>query len=129
MAIKLLIADDHRILREGLVALVQHEADMQVVGQAADGREAVEMCKAHHPDAVVMDLGLPVLNGIDATREILSQAPSTRIVALSARGEQAIVQEAVRAGVCGYVLKTVASEDLLSAIRSAMRGEHFFSPG
>lgn len=126
--IRVLVAEDHRIVREGLRALLSAAPDLDVVAEAADGEEAVRLAGEHRPDVVVMDLGMPRLNGVDAAREILRQWPATRVVVLSMHATEEFVRPAMRAGVSGYLLKGAGLSDLVLAIRAVMRGDAFLSP-
>ena len=126
--IDVLIADDHQILREGLGELLSGQKDMSVVGKAADGREAVELAKSLKPDVVLMDVSLPELNGMDATYQIHHDLPRTRVLALSMHAEPRFVKEMLSAGASGYLLKDSAFEDLISAIRTVIRGKRYVSP-
>ena len=125
MATQILIADDHQILRQGLTALLHSQGDMTVVGQASDGRKAVELAQDLRPEIVVMDLGMPGLNGIDATRQILALLPDAQVIVLSARSDRQSVSEAFRAGAAGYVLKDAAMEELVNAIHTVLSGEKY----
>ena len=128
MPIQLLLADDHQIVREGLRSMLEHHG-FRVVGEAADGREAARLAAATHPDVAVLDLAMPVLNGIDAAREILRGRTGTRAILLTVHREDPYVLEALRAGISGYVLKTQAAPDLVQAIREVVRGAVYLSPG
>jgi DNA-binding NarL/FixJ family response regulator len=128
MPTQVLLADDHQIVRQGLKSMLEHEG-FRVVAEASDGREAVQLATATHPDVVVLDLALPGLNGIDAGREIIRSAPRVKIVLLTVHREDPCVLEALRGGVSGYVLKTQAADDLIRAIREVMRGAIYLSPG
>ena len=126
--IRVLLADDHTILRKGVRMLIDSQQDMEVVGEAKTGREAVEEVKALKPDIVVMDVSMPDLNGIEATRQICDEVSPTKIVALSMHRDSVYVREILRAGARGYLLKESEDDDLLKAIRSVYRGEAFLSP-
>lgn len=117
MSIKIIIADDHKLLREGLSSLLSKQQDIVVVGQAANGREALQLAERHEPDVVVMDVSMPDLNGIDATRQILARFKGTRVIGLSMHSDRQFVAEMYRAGASGYLLKDSAFEELASAIR------------
>lgn len=125
--IKILLADDHALVRHGVRSLLDKEPDMLVVGEAADGREAVAMAAALRPDVVVMDLAMPGLNGLEATRQILECTPAARILILSAHSDEEYVARALALGVAGYVLKQSSLEDLGAAIRAARAGGRWFS--
>jgi DNA-binding NarL/FixJ family response regulator len=117
-----LLADDHRLVRAGLVRLLATASDIDVVGEAADGRQAVEQSRTLAPDVILMDLSMPVLDGIEATRQILSQQPNVRIVALTSFADHPKVADMLEAGAVGYLLKDCEPADLLAAIRSADAG-------
>jgi DNA-binding NarL/FixJ family response regulator len=126
--ITILLADDHTIVREGLRALLEAEGDLGVVGEAQTGRQAVQLVMSLRPDVVVMDIAMPLLNGLEATRRILKAVPATRVLILSAYGDDEYVRQAVLFGAAGYLIKQ-ASADLLSrAIREVQKGNTFFSP-
>ena len=125
---RILIADDHGIVRQGLRALIDAEIDMKVVGEATDGRQAVELARQLSPDVIVMDVTMPALNGIEATRLILTDNPKIRIVALSVHNEGNIVKQFLTAGAVGYVLKTYLFEELSRAIRTVMVNGYYLSP-
>ncbi|HST47375.1 response regulator [Jatrophihabitans sp.] len=120
--IRVLLADDHRLVRAGLAGLLGTAADIEVVGEAADGRQAVELSLATEPDVILMDLSMPVLDGIEATRLILDRAPATRVIALTSFAEQGKVSEMLASGAVGYLLKDSEPADLLAAVRSASAG-------
>lgn len=126
--IAVLLAEDHTIVREGLRSLLSREADIEVVGEAADGRDATRLARELQPDVVVMDLSMPGLNGVDATRQIVRHCPRTRVVALSMHPGEEYVRPAIRAGVSGYLLKGSGIADLVRATRAVAAGEAFFSP-
>jgi len=128
MPIQVLLADDHQIVRQGLRAMLEHEG-YKVVGEASDGREAIRMAETTHPDVAILDLAMPVLNGLDAARDILRGSPRTKAILLTMHTEDPYVLEALRAGVSGYVLKTQAALDLIQAIREVTRGAIYLSPG
>jgi len=126
--ITVLLAEDHTILRQGLSALLKPDAGIVVVGEASNGREAVKLTSSLHPDVVVMDIAMPLLNGLEATRQILAAAPATRILILSAHSDQAYVERAVSLGAVGYLLKQSAASSLTKAIRQVHLGSPCFSP-
>jgi DNA-binding NarL/FixJ family response regulator len=128
MSVRIVIADDHKLMREGLSSLLCQQADIQVVGQAINGREAVQLAERENPDVVVMDVSMPDLNGIDATRQILSRSPRTRVIALSMHSDRQFVAEMFRAGARGYLLKDSAFEDLASAITRVAKDETYIAP-
>ena len=108
----ILLADDHRVVREGLRTLLSQEADLSVIGEAADGREVVELARSLHPDVIIMDIAMPEMNGIEATRLIVAENPAIRVVALSMYADRRFVMQILRAGDLGYVLKEAAFEEL-----------------
>ncbi len=126
--IRILLADDHAILRAGLKALLNAQPDMQVVGEAATGEEAVRVAQAEQPDIVLMDISMGEAGGVAATREVLRVCPATRVLMLTMHDDVAYVQQALDAGALGYVLKRAADSELLAAIRAAQRGETFLYP-
>jgi len=126
--IRILLADDHQLVRQGLRTLLEREG-MEVAGEAGDGHEAVHLARDLHPDVAVLDLAMPLLNGIDAAREIGKLSPSTRAILLTMYPERSYVLEAIRAGVRGYLLKTKAAADLVQAIRQVNNGSVYLSPG
>jgi DNA-binding NarL/FixJ family response regulator len=125
--VRVLIADDHELIRMGLARLVSAQPDLTVVGTAADGHEAVALAMSEHPDVVIMDLSMPRLDGVAATREITRLSPETRVLVLSSYVQQLIVASAIAAGACGYLFKNVSSLDVIDAIRRAYGGETVFS--
>ena len=126
--IRILLADDHVVLREGLRALVEMEPDMEVVGGVANGRDAIEKAAELAPDVVVMDIGMPELNGIDAARQIMAQQPHVAILCLSVHREKGLVAAMLKAGATGYLLKTSARTELVDALRAVALGETYLSP-
>ena len=125
--VRILLADDHAIVRDGLRSLLSSDG-LQVVAQATDGREAVRLAREHQPDLAILDVSMPILNGIDAAREIGSASPKTQAILLTVHSEDQYVMEAVRAGIRGYVLKTQVTEDLMRAIREVAGGALYLSP-
>jgi DNA-binding NarL/FixJ family response regulator len=125
--VKVVLADDHRMVRDGLRAVLER-AGIQVVGEAADGREALEQVDLSRPDVVVMDVVMPKLNGIDATRKIRAKFPGARVIGLSMNTDRRYVIAMLEAGAMGYLLKNAASSELLSALEAVMRGEKYLSP-
>jgi two-component system, NarL family, response regulator NreC len=126
--IRILLADDHGVVRKGLRFLVESEPDLEVVGEAADGREAIELAGRLEPNVIVMDIGMPRLNGIDATTEIVRMHPQTAVIILSMHSDETYLLRTLSAGAKGYLLKDSAEEDLVLAIRSVSQGMPFFSP-
>ncbi len=126
--IRVLLADDHAILLKGVAMLLDSQPDMEVVGEAKTGREAVAAARELKPDVVVMDVSMPDLNGIEGTRRICDELPHTRVIGLSMHKDSVYVREILRAGARGYLLKDSDDDDLLRAIRAVSRGEAFLSP-
>ena len=126
--IRILLADDHAVVRQGFKMILDAQADMEIVGEAGNGREAVELAEQLHPDVVVMDVSMPELNGIEATRRLASSAPRARVVALSMHKDSVYVREILRAGARGYLLKDSGAADLVAAIRAVASGESYLSP-
>lgn len=126
--IRILLADDHTIIRSALRLLLEQQADFKVVAEANDGREAVDLAAKTHPDVAVLDIGMPQLNGIEATHQILAAGPGTQVVILSMHADEGYVLRALRAGARAYILKNSAEADLIRAIRSVSEGKSFFSP-
>jgi DNA-binding NarL/FixJ family response regulator len=124
---RILIADDHGIVRSGLRLLLDRQADMEVVAEAADGAEAVELALRERPDLCILDVGMPRLTGLQATREIKAQAPDMSVLMLSMHRDERYLFEALKAGASGYVLKAEADQDLVEAARSVGRGEAFLT--
>lgn len=129
MAIRVLLAEDHRMVREGLRALLDGLEDLEVVGEAADGEEALRLATARGPDVVVMDVGLPRLGGIEATARLRRERPDIQVVALSMHDDAPTVDRALRAGARGYVLKGAGVDALADAVRTVARGDVYLSPG
>ena len=125
---RILLADDHAVVRQGFKMLLGAQPDMEIVGEASNGREAVEAAETLRPDVVVMDVAMPELNGIEATRRLAASAPHARVIALSMHKDSVYVREILRAGARGYLLKDSGAEDLVSAIRAVARGESYLSP-
>lgn len=126
--ITVLVADDHTIVRRGLVSLLSLAEGIEVIGEAADGRAAVERCLELEPDVVLMDINMPLLNGLEATRRIKKDAPHIRVLVLSAHDNEEYIVQVIRTGANGYLLKNSSAEDLFTAIRSVHTGHAFFSP-
>ncbi|MBI5384812.1 MAG: response regulator transcription factor [Verrucomicrobia bacterium] len=125
---KILLVEDHEIMREGVRLLIGREPDLQVVGEAADARTALELTGRLHPDLVVLDLGLPDAHGTDLARRILEHQPSARLIILSAQGDPDLLKEALEAGVSGYVLKANSSDELVRALRAVAAGRMYLCP-
>jgi two-component system response regulator NreC len=128
MTIRIVLADDHKIVRDGLKSMLAEETGMQVVAEAEDGRTAVRLAHDLSPDVVVMDVGMPQLNGIDACRQIADQLPHVRVIALSMHSDRHFVQEMLKAGASGYLLKDCAFDELAKAIRSVMANGTYLCP-
>ncbi|HEV8042498.1 MAG TPA: response regulator transcription factor [Bryobacteraceae bacterium] len=126
--LRIVLADDHVVVRNGLRLILQQQADFVVVGEASDGREVVRLAEIEEPDVVVMDIGMPNLNGIEATRRIVGQRPQTAVVILSMHSDEGYVVRSLKAGVRAYLLKDSAEADLIAAIRTISTGRSFFSP-
>jgi len=126
--ITVLLADDHIVVRQGLKALLAAEEGIEIVGEADNGREAVVMTKKFLPDVVVMDIAMPVLNGLEATRQISRAVPSAKVLVLSSYSDDEYIQQLTEAGAAGYLVKQTAANELLKAIREAQLGNAYFSP-
>jgi two-component system response regulator NreC len=127
MLTRVLLADDHSLIRQSLRALLEKQG-FQVVSEASDGQEAVRSVEKTPPDVAILDISMPILNGVDAARELLKSSPKTRVILLTQHDEDQYVTEALRAGVRGYVLKSQAAEDLVHAIQEVCRGSVYLSP-
>jgi len=128
MSIKIILADDHRIMREGLRALLEKEAGIEVIAEADNGRTTVELSRELDPDIVVIDIGMPDLNGIDATRQIVSESPAVKVIALSMHSDRKFVREMLSAGASGYLLKDSAFEELGTALSTVINNQTYLSP-
>ena len=128
MNVEIVLADDHKLMREGLSSLLVKQDGIRIVGQANNGREAVQLAERLNPSVVVMDVSMPDLNGIDATRQITSRNPRTKVIALSMHSDRQFVAEMFRAGASGYLLKDSAFEELASAIRIVTRDQTYIAP-
>jgi DNA-binding NarL/FixJ family response regulator len=126
--ITVLLADDHMIVREGLRALLEAEGDISVVGEAETGRQAVQLTKRLRPAVVLMDIAMPLLNGLEATRRILKAAPATKVLILSAHSDDEYIRQVVLLGAAGYLIKQTSADLLSRAIREVQKGKSFFSP-
>jgi DNA-binding NarL/FixJ family response regulator len=126
--ITVLLADDHTLVRQGLKALLSAEEDMQVVAEAENGQQAVAMARKMSPDVVIMDLAMPMMNGLNATRQILKAAPNTRVLVLSSYSDDECVKQMMQAGAKGFLMKQTASSELSNAIRNVRRGNEVLSP-
>ena len=126
--ITVLLAEDHQIVREGFRSLLEHEHDIEVVGEAETGRQAVQLTRKLRPAVVVMDIAMPLLNGLEATRQIRKEFPETKVLILSAHSDDAYVEQVAVLGAAGFLLKQTSSHDLATAIREVQKGNTFFSP-
>lgn len=125
---KILIADDHGVVRQGLRVLIESQPGMEVIGEAQDGLQAVELAKKLSPDTVLMDITMPNMNGVEATRQILQENPNIRIIALSVHFDKHFVTETLKAGASGYVLKSCLFDEVLRAIQMVESGDYYLSP-
>src|SRR6476660_3242558 len=125
--ITVLLAEDHQIVREGFRALLEHEDDIEVVGEAANGRQAVQLTRKLRPAVVVMDIAMPLLNGLEASRQIRKEFPDTRVLFLSAHSDDAYLEQVAVLGATGFLVKQTSSENLAKAIREVKKGNRFFS--
>jgi DNA-binding NarL/FixJ family response regulator len=126
--IKILIADDHTIVRQGLARLLEDHAEFKVIGEAVNGNMAIEKSLSLKPDVVIMDIAMPLLNGIEAARRIRRQLPQSKIIILSMYAQEHYIHELLEAGISGYLLKESSGRDIINAIQAAMKGETFLSP-
>lgn len=127
MTIKIILADDHNVLREGLKSLLNQQQDFEVIGEADNGRDAVRLTKKLEPDIVVLDIGMPNMNGIQATQHIVAEVPDTKVLALSMHSDHQFVVKMLQAGASGYMLKDCAYEELISAVRDITAGKFYLS--
>ncbi|MFC1976414.1 response regulator [Chloroflexota bacterium] len=128
MCIRILIADDHGVLRAGLRALLSAETDLEIVGEAADGQEALQLCDEMSPDVVLLDISMPDLSGIDVTRRLKEMLPEARVLILTVHEDESLLQEAIQAGAAGYIIKRAAESELIDAIRAVWRGDLYVHP-
>jgi len=126
--ITVLLAEDHTIVREGFRKMLELEGDFKIVGEAQDGRQALALVKKFHPEVVLMDIAMPLLNGLEATRQVLKALPTTKIIILSAHSDDAYVKNATESGAVGFLLKQTSAHDVCRAIRDVQQGKTFFSP-
>ena len=126
--VRILLADDHTVMRAGLRALLERQPNLEVVGEAENGRQTVELASSHVPDVVVMDIAMPNLNGVEATRRMVSKQPTISVVILSMYSDESYVMRALEAGARAYLLKDSAVTDLIRAIEAVSQGKSFFSP-
>src|SRR6202049_2714860 len=127
--IRILLADDHAVVRQGFKMILAAQPDIEIVGEAGNGREAVELATTLLPDVIVMDVAMSELNGIEATRRLATSSPRTRVLALSMHKDAVYVREILRSGARGYLLKDSVDADLLAAVRAVAKGEGYLSPG
>ncbi len=127
MSIKILLADDHAIMRQGLHSLIEKQPDMEVVGEAEDGRTALELVRELLPDVVIMDITMPNLNGVEATRNITSEFPQVKVIALSIHSNSRLVADMLKAGAKGYILKECLFDELVQAIQAVIAGDGYLS--
>lgn len=125
--VQILLADDHEVVRKGLRALLEAQPGWKVIAEATDGRDAVEKAKDMHPDVAIVDIGMPSLNGLEATRQIVKKAPRTRVLVLTMHDTNPLIQQVVKAGARGYVLKSDVASDLVSAVEALCRDQTFFT--
>ena len=128
MGVRIILADDHTIVRHGLNKLIQQQEDMEVIAQAADGHSTIELTRELSPDMVIMDIGMPDLNGIDATQQIIREFPQVKVIGLSMHSGKKFVIEMLKAGASGYLLKDCALEELTTAIKAVASGKTYLSP-
>lgn len=128
MKIRIVVADDHKIMREGLKALIDKQPDMEVAAEAQDGLTATKLARKLLPQVIIMDIGMPEMNGIDATREIVAENKDVKIIALSMHSDRRFVLEMLKAGASGYLLKDSAFEELVTAVHTVMTGQSYLSP-
>jgi DNA-binding NarL/FixJ family response regulator len=126
--ITILIADDHAIMRQGLRRSLEIEADLEIVGEAQNGRQAVESARKLHPEVVLMDVAMPILNGLEATRQVIKALPTTKVLILSGHGDPTYVANAMESGAAGFLLKQSSADEVCGAIRESRNGKTFFSP-
>ncbi|MGP8246383.1 MAG: response regulator [Bryobacteraceae bacterium] len=126
--VRILLADDHAIIRRGLRTLLAHEPSFEIVAEASDGRQALELARREHPHVAVLDVGMPVMNGIEAARQICAHLPETQVVMLTVHSDESYLLSALKAGARGYVLKSSAELEVVEAVRAVSNGKAFFSP-
>ena len=126
--LRLLLGDDHTLMRQGLKKILEERPEWEVVAEVGDGREAIKKAIALKPDVAIIDIGMPLLNGIDATQQIVRKVPETRVLMLSMHSDEGYVTRALQAGATGYMLKDSAGKDLLKGVESVANGQAFFSP-
>jgi two-component system response regulator NreC len=128
MSIRILIADDHGVLRAGLRALLNAEVDFSVVGEAADGREALQLVREHRPDVLLLDVSMPGRSGIEVTQQVKQEFPDTRVLILTVHEDESLLQEAIRAGAAGYIIKRAVEAELINAVHAIWRGDLYIHP-
>jgi two-component system response regulator NreC len=126
--LRILLADDHTVVRQGLRKVLEERPDWEVVAEAGDGREAVRQAEELEPDVAILDITMPLLNGVEATRQIVRRCPSTRVLVLTMHSDEAYVNQILQAGATGYLLKDSADVDLVQAVSAVSQGKSFFSP-
>ena len=126
--VRIMLADDHTVVRQGLRKILEDRPEWEVIAEAGDGREAVRQAEEHKPDVAIIDVAMPLLNGIETTRQISKRSPNTRILILSMHSDEAYVNQILKAGATGYLLKDSADVDLVQAVDAVSRGKSFFSP-
>src|SRR5687768_5627115 len=126
--LRILLADDHTVVRQGLRRVLEERPDWEVVAEAGDGREAVRQAEQHKPDVAILDVAMPLLNGIETTRQIGKRSPATRVLVLTMHADEAYVTQILQAGAVGYLLKDSADVDLIQAVAAVAQGKSFFSP-
>jgi two-component system, NarL family, response regulator NreC len=129
MPVRILIADDHGVMRAGLRAMLEDEPELEVVGEAVNGEETLRFCSRVTPDIVLLDIGMPGLDGIEVTRRLRTVSPQSQVLILTAYEDESILREAINAGASGYVTKRAVEEDLISAIKAVSRGDMYIHPG
>ncbi len=127
MSIRIIIADDHQLFREGLANLLADSKEIEILAQAGDGREAIDKAKELKPDVIIMDIGMPVLDGVEATRQLLQESPGARVIALSMHADKQYIKGMFEAGACGYLFKNCAYNELIKAIRAVHEGKKYLS--
>ena len=128
MSIRIILADDHKIILDGLGSLLEKETGMEVIAEADDGRKTVELARKLSPDVIIMDIGMPNMNGVEATRQIVADAPKVKVIGLSMHSDRSFVGEMLKAGASGYLLKKSAFEELVVAIRTVVANKTYLSP-
>jgi DNA-binding NarL/FixJ family response regulator len=127
-AVRILLADDHEIVRRGLSSLIQEQSGWQVVAEVSDGREVVAKAAELQPDVAILDISMPTLNGLDATKQILKQSPRTKVLVLTVHDSEQLIRDLIKTGVRGYILKADASRDFVTAVHALVSGKTFFTP-